>query len=261
MSDSTARDVSQRGAIAASDFVAAEPAAVAPLLDDDSIHLWRLPYYRAHGRAPLRTLLAAYLGADTDSVVLREDEYGKPRLLDHKSADFVDDERNARIKNTEKTTPKQATHDRDSELLRFNWSHSRELALVALARGIEPGVDVERIQEQKRTLELAHRFFAPTEALVLTACPESEREAAFLRLWCAKEAVLKALGHGITFGLERVVFARNADGWRPAQFVAEAGEASAWQMHALSPAPGYLGALAWCGPPRKVQAWRPLASD
>lgn len=239
-----ARVAPQSGAVTETDFVAVDPSAATPLLDDDSIHLWCLPYSRAQGRAPLRALLAVYLDVDVDTVVLREDEHGKPRLADPEDASFSDDEPSAK-----------------NAALRFSWSHSGEMALVALARRIELGVDVERVRERKRALELARRFFDPSEARALAACPADKYENTFLRLWCAKESVLKALGRGIAFGLERVVFALETEDWRPARFAAEAAEASAWQMQALRPALGYIGALAWRGPPRKVQAWRPLASD
>lgn len=252
----TVRDVLQRDAIAES-----EPAAVAALLDDDSIHLWRLPYRHGQRRAPLRALLAAYLDVDVDNVVLRQDEHGKPRLAGHQDAGFSGDEPGAKIERTREAMSTQSTCDFKNAALRFSWSHSDEMALVALARGIELGVDVERVRERKRALELARRFFDPAEARALAACPADEREIAFLRLWCAKESVLKALGRGIAFGLERVAFALETDAWRPARFAGEAGEASAWQMRALNPAAGYIGALAWCCSPRKVLAWRPPAGD
>lgn len=209
------------------DFIAASPAAVAPLLGED-MHLWRLPYERGMRRAPLLALLAAYLEEDPASLELRDDEHGKPQL-------FVDGE-----------------EFRD---LQFNWSHSGALALVAIARGVIPGVDIEQPRDGVKVLEIAQRFFSPREAETLAACEGNEREALFYRLWCAKEAVLKALGRGLAFGLERVSFERRQDFWRPARFDPEAGETAGWCVHALSPAPGCAGALAWRGPGRVIRAW------
>ena len=209
-------------------FRAAVPRSIAPGLDD-AVHLWRVPYSRGMGRAPLLALLAAYLDTDAASLELRNDEHGKPHL-------FLG-----------------GVPDRT---LQFNWSHSGELAMVALARDVTPGVDIEHAREGVKTLEIAQRFFAPDEARALAACTEGERDTLFFRLWCAKEAVLKALGRGLAFGLERVAFAREGDGWRPVRFHEEAGDPAGWQVQAFSPAPDCAGAVAWRGPARTVQPFR-----
>ena len=61
---------------------------------------------------------------------------------------------------------------------------------------------------------LARRFFHPAEADALDDGPEAQAQAGFLRLWCAKEALLKAHGHGLAFGLDRLRFGFEADGLR-----------------------------------------------
>lgn len=208
-------------------FVVADPRDVAPHLGDD-IHLWRLTYRREQGRAPLLSLLAGYLDVDLSTLVLCEGEHGKPQL-----------------------------HSQDEKTLnlQFNWSHSGDLALVALARNLEIGVDLEQTRTGVHVVELAQRFFAPAEASTLIACGEAERENSFLQLWCAKEAVLKALGRGLAFGLERIEFSLSQSGWQPARFEAESAEAADWQVMAFCPSTDCAGALAWRGPPRPVQAW------
>ncbi|HJU25571.1 MAG TPA: 4'-phosphopantetheinyl transferase superfamily protein [Rhodanobacteraceae bacterium] len=208
-------------------FVQAEPREVAPRLGD-AIHLWRLPWRREHGRAPLLGLLAAYVGVDVSRLQLEEDAHGKPRL-------------------------------RSPHALHFNWSHSGECAVVALSRDFEIGVDIEQPRAGVRNLELANRFFSPAEARTLAECGEADREEAFFRLWSAKEATLKALGRGLAFGLEKVEFTPSSRGWQPARFEAEAGTAADWQVLPVVPAPGYAGALAWRGPARPVFAGFPIA--
>lgn len=209
------------------DFVAALPAQVAPELGDD-VHLWRLPYAREMRRGPLLGLLAEYLSADPATLELRDDERGKPRL-------YVRGEAHCDV--------------------RFNWSHSGAMALVALARHVNPGVDIEQPRGGVKVLEIAQRFFAPAEADALAS--SEERDVQFYRLWCAKEAVLKALGRGLAFGLERVAFELRGECWEPARFDAEAGDPAGWQIRAFSPAPGCPGALAWRGAARAIQAWQP----
>lgn len=214
------------------DFTAAAPARVAGQLGG-AVHLWRLPYARGMGRQPLLALLAAYLDGDPGPLELRDDEHGKPYLFVRGEADRT---------------------------LQFNWSHSGDLAVVALARDVTPGVDIEQVREGVKSLDIAQRFFAPDEAQALAACGEGERDALFFGLWCAKEAVLKAVGRGLAFGLERVAFASRGGHWRPARFDEGAGDPADWQVHAFSPGSGYAGALAWSGPPQAVLPFR-MAGD
>ncbi len=204
-------------------FVQATPREIAPHLSD-AIHLWRLPWRPSQARTPLLDVLAAYLCVDASTLMLEENAHGKPRL--------------------------GGTH-----ALHFNWSHSGEFALVALARDLELGVDIEHPRTDVRALELAQRFFTTSEAAALSQCETSSRETAFLQLWCAKEAVLKAIGRGIAFGLERVEFARVRGRWEPRHFDAEAGHVAEWQVLPVTISANYIGALAWRGAARPVNAW------
>lgn len=124
-----------------------------------------------------------------------------------------------------------------------NWSHSGERLLVALARQARIGVDLERLHRRPRALEVAARFFSQTEAGWLRGHRDLDR--AFLRLWCAKEAVLKAHGHGLSFGLEKLRFEDGADGLRLVECDPALGLPQDWTLREIEPAPGYLGALAW----------------
>ncbi len=129
--------------------------------------------------------------------------------------------------------------------LDLNWSHSGEGLLVAVGRGIRVGVDLEYLRPRPRALPLARRFFTAREAWLLEAMAEGAREAAFVRLWCAKEAVLKAHGEGLSFGLHRLEFAPRGEDWTLLACDPALGPAEAWTVHAFVPAPGYLASLAW----------------
>ena len=74
--------------------------------------------------------------------------------------------------------------------IRFNLSHSRELALVTVAREIEVGVDIERVRPLPEYAAIAQRFFPPD-----TAPPKGVRD--FFRHWTRFEALLKAHGAGL----------------------------------------------------------------
>lgn len=211
-------------------FAATAPESAAARLDADSIHLWRIPYALAEGRAPLLALLGAYLGIPAAEVSLEADPGGKPRL---------------------------ATALGDQPL-GFNWSHSGDYALVALARSCALGVDIERLGKNQRTLEIARRFFDPTEAEQLALLDPATREDAFIALWCAKEAVLKESGEGISFGLSRLRFARGEDGaWSLARIDPALGTRAHWHLQAFDPVSGYHGALAWRGGSREIVTLQP----
>ena len=72
------------------------------------------------------------------------------------------------------------------------------------------------------------------------ALPADGAGAAFLRLWCAKEAVLKAHGRGIAFGLDRLgsPTATAPGRWSPA--IRHWAQPADWTLHAFMPMPGYL---------------------
>lgn len=207
----------------ASALVADFTLAAAPQpLAGDEIHLWFFPQWgkvsNAAESAGVRNLLAAYLDQPAESIRIERGKHGKPCVADAR--------------------------------LEFSLSHTDAALLLGVSRQIALGVDLESAQRKTRRLgELAQRFFAPAEAKALGALPEDLRQAAFLRLWCAKEALLKAHGQGIGFGLDRVEFRID-----PAGKVVPAAD-NPWQVAPLALAPPYLGALAWCGPVSRVRAF------
>jgi 4'-phosphopantetheinyl transferase len=202
---------------------AGDPTTVAKRLGEDEIHVWRLPYRPQQQRAPLLALLAAYLQQPVEAIALRQGEYGRP-VLALESPQALD----------------------------FNWSHSGEQALVAIAHGIAPGVDLEWVRPRRSALEIARRYFAADELAWLEAIDKpAARELAFLRLWTAKEAVLKAHGRGIAFGLDRLSIDFRQD--QPNLLRLEHEHAQHWQLRALPLGDDYLGALAWRGGPRIVR--------
>ena len=126
-----------------------------------------------------------------------------------------------------------------------SWSHSGDRLLLALGKGVEVGADIERLRPRVRALELAERFFAPGETAWLNAQPAVERDRAFVRLWCAKEAILKAHGRGIAFGLHRFEVGEVDGTMRLLHADPELGPVPAWSLRELSPLPGYHASLAW----------------
>ena len=198
------------------------PAKVAEPLHADEIHVWRLRRPKGAGREPLLALLAGHLGIAPAEVQLTAGEHGRP-ALDPVHGDALD----------------------------FNWSHSGEQALVALARGVAPGIDLEQRRTRANALEIAQRFFTAEEAAWLGTLDETEQRTAFLELWTAREAVLKALGRGLAFGLDRLAFRREAAGlvlqWLDGE------DPAAWQLRRLDVGAEGFAALAWRGAPRRIR--------
>jgi hypothetical protein len=132
-----------------------------------AVHLWRLEVDPAAARLALRQILARCLGGDPDGAELRAGEHGKPMLAER--------------------PPR----------LRFNLSHSADLALVAVSAECEVGVDVERERGGRDFVRLAGRGLDPqTHAAVRAAAPE-DRAATFYAAWVRREAVAKCAGAGL----------------------------------------------------------------
>ena len=168
-------------------------------------------------RGLLRDLLARYLGADPAGLTFYYGPKGKPFLA--------------------------APFDRID--LRFNLAHSEDLAIFAFTRGAAVGVDVERVRDIPDMADLAERVFSAREKAAYGALPDNEKRTAFFRGWTRKEAFIKALGDGLSFPLDG--FEVSPGPGSPARSISIDGdetEARRWSVRDLSPAPGFVGAIA-----------------
>ena len=127
-----------------------------------------------------------------------------------------------------------------------SWSHSGQGLLIAHARNAVVGIDLEYERPRKHGVAIAQRYFHPDEAAWLDAMTdEAARQSSFIRLWCAKEAVLKAHGRGLAFGLDRLHFHEVDGGLQLTACDAALGDATRWRLRELVPQAGYRAALAW----------------
>ena len=236
-----------------------------PLLADDEIHVWcatldQAPSYRRQlaetlsederqraarfhferdrsrfivGRGLLRSILGCYLNVKAGELAFGYNPQGKPSLA----------------------TPSQ---------IHFNLAHSHNLALYAITRRREIGVDLERIRPVPGMKEIAQRFFCAAEAAHMLSLPEEQKEEGFFNCWTRKEAYLKATGEGIASALDQ--FEVSLRPGEPAALLHEAmnpAEASRWVLFDLKPAHGYAAALAVKEQLLRVQffQWTSGASD
>jgi 4'-phosphopantetheinyl transferase len=194
------------------------PALRAQLSADERVRADRFVYDRDRIRftaahAQLRRLLAGYVQRPASSLLFHTEGNGKPALSGEPS-------------------------------VRFNLSHSHNLALLAVARGYELGVDIERIRPISDGI--AERFFAEPEREALRALPPQERLPGFYSCWTRKEAFLKGIATGLSGGLDSfAVSLLQQDAEHPPTIRSLRGhETAGWQLAHLDPAPNYLGALA-----------------
>ena len=83
----------------------------------------------------------------------------------------------------------------------FSLSHTGSVVLIGLG-DLPLGVDVEKIPEE-RTVDQVGSSFHPRETAELFDLPADERSEAFARVWVRKEALLKAIGTGLSRGISR----------------------------------------------------------
>lgn len=179
-------------------------------------------------RSALRGILSAYLGTPPAEIALVTSARSRPELADP-----------------------------GDPPLRFNVSHSGEIALVGVTRGADLGVDVEMIREMTDRDSVARQVFSPAELREYESLAESDRTAGFFNGWTRKEAFLKAQGEGL-FGDLAGFDVTLAPGREPRllRVGAAPGEERRWRLAAFEPVPGAVGAAALRADALQLTAWR-----
>lgn len=131
----------------------------------------------------------------------------------------------------------------------FNVSHSGDLVLVALGREGRIGVDVEAVRPVPDLESVARTSFTRDEVDALFRFPAGEtRTLAFFRGWTRKEAMLKALGHGIG-SLDRISVALTEGDGNALLRLDVVGETRpAWTVRSVRAAASHEAAIAWDRP-------------
>lgn len=144
----------------------------------------------------------------------------------------------------------------------FNLSHSDGLALYAVTRDKEVGIDIEHARADFPGFQVAEQFFSPREIAVLRALPAARPHEAFFTFWTLKEAYLKSRGQGLSLGLNHLDVSSAMEA--PAPLLTPIGEPenlSHWSLRKLAPAPGYAAALAIKGHAGQIKCWHYLYND
>jgi 4'-phosphopantetheinyl transferase len=180
-------------------------------------------------RGFLRSVVARYLETQPEALRFSYGAYGKPALA-------------------------------SEHVLRFNLSHSHEVALLAVTLDAELGVDVEHIRVDFASEEIARRFFSRAEVDVFNALPKEEQVAAFFRCWTRKEAYIKAIGKGLSQALDAFDVTLTADA-QAELLRAEEDDVERWWMTDIDVGDGYAGALAVERPVAEVRFFRQDLQD
>jgi 4'-phosphopantetheinyl transferase len=122
--------------------------------------------------ALLRATLARYTGCEPLALKFSEGSFGRPELA------------------------------AGMPPLSFSLSHTEGLVGCAVSRA-EIGFDLE-IARRPAPLEIAGRYFSTAEQDALSAAATDARDERFYALWTLKEAVLKALGFGLSLPLDSI---------------------------------------------------------
>jgi 4'-phosphopantetheinyl transferase len=233
-----------------------------PILANDEVHIWLAALDQLRARAPsfleilapderdragkfhfekdrvryilsrgiLRTILARYLQSDAAHLRFDYNAYGKPSLRGGRGV---------------------------SPSLRFNLSHSHELALYAFTLQREVGLDVEFMRDDFVCEEIAGRFFSEHEVSTLRALPASQRTKGFFNCWTRKEAYVKARGQGLSLPLDS--FDVSLAPGEPAALLSVrdgTGEILHWALQELNLTSGYVAAVAVEGVGWQLRCWQ-----
>ena len=163
-----------------------------------------------------------------------------------------------RFERAELGKPSLATSG-DCPGLRFNTSASGSLALLALRRGHDVGIDVEAIHELPDGI--AQRAMTAVERAAFDSLPAEHRAARFTALWVAKEAAAKCLGRGLRQPFDRIELASPAaDVPQCVHVTCDGGSVALWLMPIPAPRAGHAAALAATAPVGELRLWSLLES-
>lgn len=130
-------------------------------------------------RAFLRIILSKYLKTIPQEIYFTYNNKGKPQL--------------------------------DTEALlsiKFNLSHKNNYVIYGFSYH-NIGIDLEKIDDKIKVEKIAQRFFCNDEFNYLKTLDSKVKIEYFLKLWTKKEAYLKAIGKGLSGGLDSICFLVN----------------------------------------------------
>ncbi|WP_445330273.1 4'-phosphopantetheinyl transferase family protein [Tychonema sp. BBK16] len=181
------------------------------------------------GRGVLREILSYYLNIEPRDLRFGYNPYGKPFLIPAQGGD----------------------------MLCFNLSHAGGVALIAVTKNRNIGIDIESIRADFPWQQIAESFFSPLENAVLRSLPVDIQHQAFFTCWTRKEAYIKAVGKGLSIPLDG--FDVTVAPGEPAallNFPENPQEVFRWSLIELIPASEMIATLAVEGDRSQLFYWQ-----
>jgi 4'-phosphopantetheinyl transferase len=132
--------------------------------------------------------------------------------------------------------------------LSFNLSHSEKHLVVAVGDGAPVGVDCEAVRRFDDLMDVARMTCSAVELDLLHRADDASAVGIFHTLWTRKEAVVKAIGVGVSFPLSELTV---ATGSGHALSSIDAPGHGRWWLRSIDAPEGFAGACA-CRRPFEV---------
>ncbi|MCC5791940.1 MAG: 4'-phosphopantetheinyl transferase superfamily protein [Legionellaceae bacterium] len=187
---------------------AGEQNKAAKLILEDDRHQWVV----AHGQ--MRLILALYVGMKAQDIPLIQKRGEKP---------FIQD-----------------------SMIKFNLSHSKGYALLAVTNTGEVGIDIEFKRENIKLERTSHSTFSAIEKAEILEVEGAARVERFYNCWTRKEAFIKAIGLGFSYDTKSFTLTVK-ENERPkfVRFERQDYDPSLWSLLSFVPYPNTQAALAF----------------
>jgi 4'-phosphopantetheinyl transferase len=187
----------------------------------------RMYYQVRHGI--LRNILSYYIGMDPVHIQFNYSINGKPVLK----------------------------RDFNQKSIHFNLSHTNGFALYAFTREREIGVDVEYIRNIPHIENVADTFLSKIENDIFCILPKKKKIETFFKEWTQKEAVVKAIGKGLSLDLKKIdVSIIPSEPSKLLKINIDSLEVSRWNIQELNLASGFAAAFAVEGKISRICYWK-----
>jgi 4'-phosphopantetheinyl transferase len=129
-------------------------------------------YVISHGL--LRHLLAFYIGINPENIEYSFNQFGKPFLNNNTCG------------------------------MQFNMSHSKDYAAYIMSLDCQVGIDIEWKDKNMNFQDILESVLSPSEIIFFNQLTPEEKFNTFYSTWTKKEAIIKAIGQGLSYPLKAI---------------------------------------------------------